>query len=163
MMGLMSALILCSVQLVSLVQLSSHTTNLALDYLLTSTPGGGTVLGGCYQKHSTESQPDPNLAIRIMQRCVALCPSLTSPGNGGVPGKTGIEALSIIRHGVGLRPVREGGPRVEREKMGGVRVVHCYGHGGAGYQASYGSCYRAVRLVVESLSEGGGVSERARL
>jgi D-amino-acid oxidase len=85
-----------------------------------------------------------------MKRCVDLCPALTD-------GK-GIEALSIIRHGVGLRPMREGGPRVEKEKIDGVWVVHQYGHGGYGYQASYGSAYAAIKLVDE-ISGG----ERARL
>jgi D-amino-acid oxidase len=76
-----------------------------------------------------------------MKRCVDLCPALTD-------GK-GIEALSIVRHAVGLRPMREGGPRVEKEKINGVWVVHNYGHGGYGYQASYGSAYAAVNLVEE--------------
>lgn len=93
------------------------------------------------QKHSWESQPDPNLAVRIMKRAVELCPALTD-------GK-GIEALSIIRHGVGLRPMREGGPRVEKEKIEDVWTVHNYGHGGYGYQASYGSADAAVKLVNE--------------
>lgn len=80
-----------------------------------------------------------------MKRCVDLCPALTD-------GK-GIEALSIIRHGVGLRPVREEGPRVEREIIEGIRVVHQYGHGGFGYQSSYGSAKAAVMLVEECLGE----------
>ena len=101
------------------------------------------MLGGCYQKGSWESQPDPNLAIRIMKRCVELCPQLTN-------GK-GIEALSVIRHGVGLRPVREGGARVEKERIRGVWVVHQYGHGGAGYQSSYGSAQQALKLVRDIL------------
>ncbi|KAF1810366.1 D-amino-acid oxidase [Eremomyces bilateralis CBS 781.70] len=108
-------------------------------YIMERAAGGGTILGGCFQKHSWESQPDPNLAIRIMKRAVALCPSLTN-------GK-GIEALSIIRHGVGLRPLREGGPRVEKERFDGKWVVHCYGHGGYGYQSSYGSALEVERLV----------------
>jgi len=85
-------------------------------YIMTRAAGGGTVLGGCYQKGNWESQPDPSLAIRIMKRCVEMCPKLTN-------GK-GIEHLDIIRHGVGLRPVREGGTRIEREKINGVWVVH---------------------------------------
>jgi D-amino-acid oxidase len=103
--------------------------------------GGGTILGGCLQVNNYESQPDLNLATRIMKRSVELCPALTD-------GK-GIEALSIIRHGVGLRPMRQGGPRVEKEKIDGVWVVHQYGHGGYGYQASYGSAYVAVKLAEE--------------
>jgi D-amino-acid oxidase len=102
----------------------------------------GTVLGGSYQKGNWESQVDRNLAIRIMQRAVKLCPALT--------GGKGIEQLDIIRHGVGLRPVREGGTRIEREGIDGIQVVHNYGAGGAGYQSSYGCAQAAVKLVDES-------------
>jgi len=79
-----------------------------------------------------------------MKRCVDLCPSLTDGG--------GIEKLSIIRHGVGLRPVREDGPRVEKDVIEGVKVVHQYGHGGFGYQSSYGSADAARKLVKQALS-----------
>jgi D-amino-acid oxidase len=103
----------------------------------------GTILGGSYQKGSWESQPDPSLAIRIMQRAVKLCPHLT--------GGKGIEHLDIIRHGVGLRPVREEGTRVEKEVVDGIVVVHNYGAGGAGYQSSYGCAQAAVDLIHESL------------
>lgn len=108
-------------------------------YIMTRAAGGGTVLGGCYQKGSWESQPDPSLAVRIMQRAVRLCPQLTN-------GK-GIEALDVVRHGVGLRPVREGGCRVESETIDGLKVVHNYGSGGAGYQHSWGAAKEVVRLV----------------
>ena len=105
--------------------------------------GGGTLLGGCYQKGNWDSQPDPNLAVRIMKRAVDICPSLTD-------GK-GIEHLSIIRHGVGLRPVRLSGVRLEMEKIDDVWVVHDYGHGGAGYQTSYGCSQVVVKLVEDVL------------
>lgn len=78
-----------------------------------------------------------------MRRCLDLCPQLT--------GGRGIEALDVIRHNVGLRPLREEGPRVEREKIDDVWVVHQYGHGGYGYQASYGSAYEALKLVEEAI------------
>ncbi|KAF2143666.1 uncharacterized protein K452DRAFT_350117 [Aplosporella prunicola CBS 121167] len=112
-------------------------------YMMQRAAGGGTILGGCMQKNSWESQPDPNLAVRIMRRAVELCPTLTDGG--------GIEKLSIVRHGVGLRPMREGGPRVEKERIEGVWTVHNYGHGGYGYQASYGSADAAVKLVDDVL------------
>lgn len=79
-----------------------------------------------------------------MKRAVDLCPTLT----GGM----GIEHLDIIRHGVGLRPYRHGGTRIEKEKINGVWTVHNYGHGGFGYQSSYGCAQKAVRLVKESLT-----------
>ncbi|KAF1919649.1 FAD dependent oxidoreductase [Ampelomyces quisqualis] len=105
---------------------------------------GGTVLGGCLQHGSWESQPDPNLAQRIMQRSIDLCPALAP--------KTGkVGELSIVRHGVGLRPMRTGGPRVEKERIDGSWVVHNYGHAGYGYQSGWGSAWEAERLVLEAL------------
>ena len=79
-----------------------------------------------------------------MRRAVDICPALTD-------GK-GIEHLSIIRHGVGLRPVRIGGPRIEKEKIDTMWVIHNYGHGGYGYQSSYGCSQAVVKLLEEVLS-----------
>ncbi len=63
---------------------------------------------------------DPNLAHRIAMNCVALAPELTD-------GK-GIEGLDVVRHNVGLRPSRHGGPRLEAEQMTDIGlVVHNYG------------------------------------
>lgn len=112
-------------------------------YVMTRAAGGGTILGGSYQKGNWESQVDPNLAIRIMKRAVKVCPALTDG--------RGIEHLDIVRHGVGLRPVREGGTRIEMERIGDVWVVHNYGAGGAGYQSSYGCAEAAVSLIEEAL------------
>lgn len=99
---------------------------------------------------------DPNLAHRIALRCVALAPELT--------GGKGVEALDIVRHNVGLRPSRHGGPRLELEKMADVGlVVHNYGNilfvisliegaSGAGYQSSWGMGIKAAELVEQALS-----------
>lgn len=114
-----------------------------LSYMMTRAAGGGTVLGGTYQLGNWESQPDPSIATRIMKRAVELCPALT--------GGKGIEALDIIRHGVGLRPTRISGVRIEKEKIGDTWVVHNYGHGGWGYQSSYGCSAAAKELVGQVL------------
>lgn len=116
-------------------------------YIMHRAAGGGTVLGGCLQVDNWESQVDPNLATRIMKRAVDLCPALVPKGKG-------IEALDVIRHGVGLRPMRRGGIRVEKEVVKGVPVVHNYGHGGYGYQTSYGCSQEAVKLVSDTLAAG---------
>jgi len=89
------------------------------------------------------------LAERIMQRSVRVCPGLVPPGSG-------TEKLRVIRHQVGLRPVRAGGPRIEPEVFmhpthGPLKVVHCYGAGGFGFQSSYGMAGKAAKLVNESL------------
>lgn len=115
-------------------------------YIMNRAAGGGCILGGCMQHHSWESQPDPSLANRIMKRAVDLCPDLVDEGKGP-------EALSVIRHGVGLRPMRKGGIRAEKEAINGVAVVHNYGHGGSGYQTSYGAAYYVEKLVDEALKQ----------
>lgn len=115
-------------------------------YTMNRAAGGGCILGGCMQRHNWESQPDPNLANRIMKRCVELCPDLVQQGKG-------VEGLSIVRHGVGLRPMREGGIRVEMELINGVPVVHNYGHGGYGYQTSYGAAEAVNTLVEQTLQQ----------
>jgi len=109
--------------------------------VMTRAAGGGTILGGCYQKGNWESQVDPSLAVRIMKRAVTVCPVLT--------GGKRIEHLDIVRHSVGLRPVRDGGMRIEKERIGDIWVVHNYGAGGAGYQSSYGCAQAAVDLIDE--------------
>lgn len=77
-----------------------------------------------------------------MKRAIELRPQLT--------GGKGIEALSIVRHAVGLRPYRPGGVRLEKEHMEDVGwVVHNYGHAGYGYQTSYGCAETVVGLVEE--------------
>lgn len=105
--------------------------------------GGGTILGGCYQTGNWNASPDPHLAESIKKGCLAMYPELTQ-------GKA-VE-LSVIRHGVGFRPVRPQGVRIEAERVKGVSVVHNYGHGGWGYQSSYGSA-AAVALLVEREAE----------
>lgn len=115
-------------------------------YVMGRAAGGGTVLGGCYQLGRTDGVPDEALAKRIMERCVKAFPEL-------VGGKGTAADLDVIRHGVGLRPVREGGTRVEKERIGDVWVVHNYGAGGAGYQNSYGAAMAAVKLVEEVVGE----------
>ncbi|KAI0299093.1 hypothetical protein B0F90DRAFT_1728992, partial [Multifurca ochricompacta] len=78
----------------------------------------------------------------------------------------------IHSHNVGLRPAREGGPRVEAqfidvpskdalipkllEAPGETKtflVVHAYGFGPAGYQQSWGAAEEVVRLMKENLSK----------
>lgn len=60
---------------------------------------------------------------KILQGCTDLAPELLGPD-----GK--FEVLGIQ---VGLRPSREGGPRLETEFVDDkYTVVHSYGHSGAG-------------------------------
>lgn len=117
-----------------------------LIYTMTRAAGGGTVLGGTYAKGNWDANPDPNLANRIMERVVNMFPEIS--------GGKGVAGLDVIRHGVGLRPYREGGVRLEKEEIDGTWVVHNYGHAGWGYQGSYGTAERVVELVDEIQGKG---------
>lgn len=111
-------------------------------YFMTRAAGGGTVMGGCYEVGSFEGGVDMELARRFMNTCIRFCPSLVKTGEG-------VEGLQVVRHGVGLRPVRNEGVRIERTTLGAgnVPLIHCYGHGGWGYQTSWATAELVVQLV----------------
>ncbi|MDC7675714.1 FAD-dependent oxidoreductase [Asticcacaulis machinosus] len=56
----------------------------------------------------------------------------------------------IFRTTVCLRPFRAAGPRIEAEDLGRKRIVHNYGHGGAGWSLSWGSAEAAVKLAMQN-------------
>ena len=87
------------------------------------------VLGGSFEADNADLTPDPVTRAKIVERCVALVPELA-----GAP---------IVGEKVGLRPARHGGPRLQREG----RIVHCYGHGGAGVTLSWGCADDILELV----------------
>jgi D-amino-acid oxidase len=129
-----------------------------VSYLMTRAAGGGTVLGGTYNKGSWDTNPDSATSERIIKRCLALNPSL---GNG-----KGREGVKIIRSGVGLRPWRKGGVRIESDLdtlKDGTLIVHNYGHAGWGYQGSYGCAERVVELVKRFLDTGNTKNVPAKL
>ncbi|KXJ87368.1 FAD dependent oxidoreductase, partial [Microdochium bolleyi] len=120
-----------------------------LTYGMTRAAGGGTILGGTYQRGNWDSQPDPATAMRIMQRAIDTVPELLKG-----TGKTDVTGLDVVRHSVGLRPYREGGVRIEKERMAdGSWVVHNYGHSGWGYQGSYGTAEHVLSLIKEITGE----------
>jgi D-amino-acid oxidase len=100
-------------------------------------PGGPTyvvprsrdiVVGGTDAEGDWSRTPSPVLAEDILARGTRLVPELAD--------------ARVIRHKVGLRPVR---PEVRLEREG--RVVHCYGHGGAGVTLSWGCADEVADLV----------------
>jgi D-amino-acid oxidase len=92
------------------------------------------VLGGTYEPGRWDVEPDPGDRAAILRRCTALVPELA-----GAP---------VIGERVGLRPGRRGGPRVEAEMVGGGRVVHAYGHGGAGMTLAWGCADEIADLAL---------------
>jgi D-amino-acid oxidase len=90
------------------------------------------VVGGTDEEGEWSRTPDPATAARILERASLLVPELAK--------------ARVLRHRVGLRPAR---PRVrlEEERCGDARVVHCYGHGGAGVTLSWGCADEVAALV----------------
>jgi len=86
------------------------------------------VVGGTAVEGDWSRTPSPETAAEILARGVRLVPEL--------------RAARVLRHKVGLRPVR---PAVRLERVGDV--VHCYGHGGAGVTLSWGVADEVVATL----------------
>jgi D-amino-acid oxidase len=69
-------------------------------------PDGTVLLGGTYQANNWDTSHDATTAENIFARCAVLEPMLLDK-----------EKVRVLSHNVGLRPAREGGPRVEVEWM----------------------------------------------
>lgn len=85
---------------------------------------------------------DSTAVLEMRARCEDLLPQLKHAKLAEVP---------LIR---GTRPQRRGGARVEREtRIAGSRIVHAYGHGGAGWSLAVGSASETAKLVDEVATE----------
>jgi D-amino-acid oxidase len=95
------------------------------------------VVGGTDVEGDWSRTPSTEVAGRILERGARLVPELSD--------------AKVIRHKVGLRPVR---PEVRLERDG--HVVHCYGHGGAGVTLSWGCAEEVVELLAAPVEGDGG-------
>jgi D-amino-acid oxidase len=86
------------------------------------------VVGGTADVGREDIESDPLEAERVLARAVLLEPLLSG--------------ARVLGHRAGLRPGR---PTVRLDREG--RVVHCYGHGGAGVTLSWGCAADVVALV----------------
>jgi D-amino-acid oxidase len=94
------------------------------------------VLGGTYQPGRWDTVADPGEREAILRRCAALVPELAG--------------LPVLGERIGLRPGRHGGPRVEAQTVaGGRRIVHAYGHGGAGMTLAWGCADEVAALALD--------------
>jgi D-amino-acid oxidase len=81
--------------------------------------GRHVVCGGTQEPGRDDVEPDPGVAADIVRRCRELVPALAD--------------AAVLRSDVGLRPFR---PEIRLDRDG--RVIHCYGHGGAGITLAWG-------------------------
>jgi D-amino-acid oxidase len=92
------------------------------------------VVGGTDEEGNWSRTPNPDTAKLILERATELVPELAR--------------ARVLGHRVGLRPARSS-VRLEAEQRGGARIVHCYGHGGAGVTLSWGCADDVAALVTE--------------
>lgn len=95
---------------------------------------GELVLGGFLQKGNWTGDTFELETADIIRRTTALLPKILD------------KPLDVIRVVAGLRPSRQGGPRIEVEHVEDHLLVHNYGAGGYGYQAGFGMAHKAVAL-----------------
>lgn len=106
---------------------------------------GDIILGGTKIDNDWYPKARPETTIDILKRCIALAPELAPPGTTN-PTYQDLLPL-VIEDGCGFRPARKGGIRLEREIVGDTIIVYNYGHGGYGYQSSWGSASIALDLL----------------
>ncbi|KAJ6079107.1 hypothetical protein N7467_008860 [Penicillium canescens] len=101
---------------------------------------GGTIIGGTKEPHSWDPNPSLETRERLLANATKWFPF--TPESGG--------KFDVIRDIVGRRPAREGGMRIEVEKITDDRyVVHGYGAGGRGFELSRGVAEDIAGLMLE--------------
>ncbi|CAE6339494.1 unnamed protein product [Rhizoctonia solani] len=141
----------------------SETAKSHISYIIPR-QSGDVIIGGTYEENDWYARPRESTIDDIITRCLALSP-LIAPAGARVHGRTPTIAdvrSIIVESGVGLRPARKGGVRLETGSVQygfgspavicKVPVVYNYGHGGQGYQSSWGTAEKAVELVEKVLS-----------
>ena len=91
-----------------------------------------TVLGGTAQKDDWGENVRPEDTEIILSKCEKLWPEL--------------DRKNIVGTAVGLRPSRYE-VRLEEEMIDGKKVIHNYGHGGAGVTLSWGCADEIVKMI----------------
>ncbi|KAH8831074.1 nucleotide-binding domain-containing protein [Flagelloscypha sp. PMI_526] len=118
---------------------------------------GLVVVGGTYGVNDWLPVTREETAERILQEAIDFFPELAPPEIRAERAPTVEDLRSlIVEEGCGFRPARKGGVRIERSSVDSsdgktIPIVYNYGHGGWGYQSSWGSANKALALLDEAL------------
>ncbi|KAK7036572.1 cytochrome p450 [Paramarasmius palmivorus] len=120
---------------------------------------GDVIVGGTFHANDWYPKPRPEITRTILEEAIAVYPELAPPEARRERTPTIDDLLPIvIEEGVGLRPGREQDIRLEVEQVKtvlndkGIPVVYNYGHGGRGFQSSWGSASVAAELLEGALN-----------
>jgi len=123
--------------------------------------GGTVIVGGTRVADDWFPKARPETTIDILERGLALYPELAPPSVRDKREPT-VEDLKplIVEEGCGFRPARKGGIRLQCEWVAvpgsegqTVPIIHNYGHGGYGFQASWGSALAALTLLEDAFAK----------
>ncbi|KAG8698172.1 hypothetical protein FRC08_006090 [Ceratobasidium sp. 394] len=114
---------------------------------------GDVILGGTKGENDWYPHARPETTEDIIARTLLIAPEIAPPesqSNGRTPTVDDVKSI-VIEAGCGFRPARKGGIRLEVGSVewegGKTPMVFNYGHGGYGYQSSWGSARLAVELL----------------
>ena len=86
------------------------------------------IVGGTAVPDDWDPEPREEVTRLILEKGLAMCPELIAPEKRD---RASVDDIEVIEVGVGLRPARKGGIRLDVERMGEggsrVLVVHNYG------------------------------------
>ncbi len=93
------------------------------------------ILGGRNEMHKEDLMIHNDEVEEVIQRCVTKMPSLKN--------------AEVLKVSVGVRPMRMGGVRLERDEtsLDGSLVIHNYGHGPYGVTLSWGCAMEVGDIV----------------
>lgn len=101
---------------------------------------GGTVIGGTKQPHNWDPSPSLETRALLLENASKWFPFAPESSS----------QFDVIQDIVGRRPAREGGMRIEAEKLvSGKQIVHAYGAGGRGFELSWGVAEDVTALMLE--------------
>lgn len=111
---------------------SDQDGHLSLSYIVPRS--NDCILGGTAEENNWDNTINKDLTNRIMSKCKTILPQL----NDSV----------LLDEVVGLRPGRNE-VRLESDEYEGQKIIHNYGHGGAGFTLSWG-CAQEVTDIIKN-------------
>ena len=97
---------------------------------------GYAIVGGISCPGVYDNTKDKDVSTKLIENITKFVPELVENG-----------PIEVIFDYVALRPGRKGGVRLEYKKYDDYNVIHNYGIGGAGFQASVGLALEVSELV----------------
>ncbi|KAH8824110.1 nucleotide-binding domain-containing protein [Flagelloscypha sp. PMI_526] len=117
---------------------------------------GLVVVGGTRGSNDWFPAARKETTERILQEALGFFPELAPPEIRAQRAPTVEDLRSlIVDEGCGFRPARKSGVRIERGTVDAsdgktIPVVFNYGHGGGGYESSWGSANKTLKLLDEA-------------